>query len=218
MTFITGLIIGLIIGWIIEWLIDWFYWRLKGQEHRKQLAKCKEKTERLGTTLADAQLLHAHAEQKVNKLKIDLAEAEQASQQLDAQIRGNQRLHQKVVDAEHEISQLKNQLIDYDHNRNALDASLSQITDLRTRLAGTTQKLHQKPDSLIEIRGIGSSFAKRLNDAGIHTYAQLADLTPNYVREVVAAQKWHKIEPEAWIAEAKRRRNETYQAQKGNNS
>lgn len=218
MTFITGLIIGLIVGWIIEWLIDWFYWRLKGQTYRKELAVCKEKATILSTQLEDTQLLHAQAEKKANKLKMELAQVQQTRQQLDEQVRGNQRLHEKVVEAENEIAQLKNQLIDYDQNRNALDASLSQIADLRAKPTRIYQKVDQKPDSLIEIRGIGSSFAKRLNDAGIYTYAQLAELSPSHVREIVAAQKWHKIDPEGWIAEAKRRRNEADQARKGDNS
>ena len=215
MNFITGLIIGLIIGWIIEWLIDWFYWRRKDQAYRRQLAECEKNVTNLRAELADAEILAADAQRKINKQKQQLAEAEQTRRQLDAQVVGNQRLHKKLIEAEEEIGQLKNQLIDYDHNRNALDASLSQIADLRNQLANSYQKASQKPDSLEQIRGIGTSFAKRLNDAGIYSYAQLAELTPDHVREIVAAKKWHKIDPESWIAEAKQRSQE---AARGNQS
>lgn len=215
MNFIVGLIIGLIVGWIIEWLIDWFYWRRKDRAYRQQLAGCEENVATLRTELADAELLAADAQRKINKQKRQLAEAEQIRRQLDAQVVGNQRLHKKLIDAEEEIGRLKNKLIDHDHNRNALDASRSQIADLRAKLANSYQKASQKPDSLEQIRGIGTSFAKRLNDAGVYTYAQLAELTPDRVREIVAAKKWHKIDPESWIAEAKQRSQE---AAKGDQS
>ncbi len=54
------------------------------------------------------------------------------------------------------------------------------------------------------IRGIGPKFAERLHAAGIHTFAALAAETPERLREIVRAQSWQKIEPEAWIAEARR--------------
>lgn len=208
MNFIVGLIIGLIVGWIIEWLIDWFYWRRKHRAYRQQLTECEKNVTILRAELTDAEILAADAQRKINKQKRQLAEAEQIRRQLDAQVVGNQRLHQKLVEAEEEIAQLKVDLINYDHNRKALDASLSQIADLRNQLANSYQKANQKPDSLAEIRGIGTSFAKRLNDAGVYSYAQLAQLTPDHVREIVAAKKWHKIDPESWIAEAKQRSRE----------
>lgn len=59
------------------------------------------------------------------------------------------------------------------------------------------------PDNLEEINGIGIVFAKRLNEAGIYTFAQLAEQTPERLREVIKPEAWQKIEPEQWIAEAK---------------
>ena len=58
-------------------------------------------------------------------------------------------------------------------------------------------------DDLTKIHGIGPAFAKRLNEAGIHSYAALAALTPDQVRQMVNVAGWQKIEPETWIAEAR---------------
>ncbi len=59
-------------------------------------------------------------------------------------------------------------------------------------------------ERLEAIRGIGPKFAGRLHAAGIHTFEALAAQSPERLREIVQAQPWQKIEPEAWIAEASR--------------
>ncbi len=42
-------------------------------------------------------------------------------------------------------------------------------------------------DDLTEISGIGRAFAQRLNEAGIQTYRQLANMSADQVREVTRA-------------------------------
>ena len=56
-------------------------------------------------------------------------------------------------------------------------------------------------DDLTQISGIGRAFAQRLNEAGILTYQQLANLTADQVREITSAAQWQG-DPTAWIAEA----------------
>ena len=57
---------------------------------------------------------------------------------------------------------------------------------------------------LEDIHGIGPAFGKRLNEAGIKTFEDLANLTPKKLRELLDMEKWQKIEGKAWIDEAKR--------------
>jgi predicted flap endonuclease-1-like 5' DNA nuclease len=59
------------------------------------------------------------------------------------------------------------------------------------------------PDSLEDINGIGIVFAKRLNEVGIYTFAQLAEQTPERLQEIIKPESWQKIEPEKWIVEAR---------------
>jgi predicted flap endonuclease-1-like 5' DNA nuclease len=59
-------------------------------------------------------------------------------------------------------------------------------------------------DALDEIHGIGPVFATRLNEAGIYTFDELANLSPSEVREIIDAEEWQELEPEAWIREAGR--------------
>lgn len=58
-------------------------------------------------------------------------------------------------------------------------------------------------DPLVDINGIGPVYEKRLNEAGIQTFAELAALTPERVRAIINPESWQHIDPEAWINEAR---------------
>ena len=60
-----------------------------------------------------------------------------------------------------------------------------------------------KQDRLQKIHGIGDVFARRFNEAGIYSFAQLSALTPDRAHEIIDPEEWQAIEPEQWIAEAK---------------
>ena len=60
------------------------------------------------------------------------------------------------------------------------------------------------PDDLEAINGIGPVYAGRLQTAGIETFAQLAELTPDRIQEIIGSiRSGHMIEAEKWIAEAR---------------
>ena len=64
-----------------------------------------------------------------------------------------------------------------------------------------TEKKTAKPDDLTVIKGIGPTFAKRLTEAGVTTYAALAETTPEHLREITKAPPM--AEPDKWIAQAR---------------
>jgi predicted flap endonuclease-1-like 5' DNA nuclease len=57
-------------------------------------------------------------------------------------------------------------------------------------------------NDLTRIDGIGPTFGRRLNDAGINTFAELASSTPERVREVTRVAAWQG-DPENWISQAR---------------
>jgi predicted flap endonuclease-1-like 5' DNA nuclease len=59
-------------------------------------------------------------------------------------------------------------------------------------------------DDLTLINGIGPAYALRLKEAGITTFAQLAALTPDQLRQIARLKVWQG-EPGEWIAQAKAR-------------
>jgi large subunit ribosomal protein L21 len=58
------------------------------------------------------------------------------------------------------------------------------------------------PDDLTKINGIGSAYAGRLNEAGITTFSQLAELSADQVRELMKLSE-SQGNPEMWIEQAK---------------
>ncbi|MCB0213122.1 MAG: hypothetical protein KDJ52_27520 [Anaerolineae bacterium] len=95
-------------------------------------------------------------------------------------------LQQRLVEAEARIKELEMELA----NRQAAPPSVPQ-TVIREK------------DHLEKVNGIGPVFAKKLNNAGIFTFAELAAESPQRIREIINPQDWQKIEPEEWIDEAR---------------
>ena len=60
-----------------------------------------------------------------------------------------------------------------------------------------------KADDLTQIQGIGATYAKRLRDAGITTFAQVAPTSPERLAEIAKLQEWQAARPAEWIEQAK---------------
>lgn len=57
------------------------------------------------------------------------------------------------------------------------------------------------PDDFTVLRGIGPAFARRLQQAGIHYFTQLASLTPEAIAELCDVPLW-RIRQDNWIGQA----------------
>lgn len=71
-------------------------------------------------------------------------------------------------------------------------------------------RIQLKPRQIIEpevrhadpfetIDGIGPTYKQRLNESGIYTFAQLADTSPELLKEITGVTRW---DPADWISEA----------------
>lgn len=169
-----NLFAGIIIGIAIGWLIEWVIDWLFWRQDD-----------------SDVQEKLRAAEADLEKYRAESAGAAEKMRQLEAR---NAELQQKLDAAEKSIS---------DFTAQVADAGLT-IDDLRAQLEGMAQKVPQAEDQLERVKGIGAVFAGRLKAAGIHTFAQLAQLTPERVEEIINPEEWQKIEADAWIEEAAR--------------
>jgi large subunit ribosomal protein L21 len=70
------------------------------------------------------------------------------------------------------------------------------------RLQGKKTAVAAPPDDLTAIKGIGPTFARRLQEAGITSFAALAALSPEEARQFSGATNW-QADPADWIVEAK---------------
>lgn len=59
-------------------------------------------------------------------------------------------------------------------------------------------------DPLIQIIGIGHLYERKLRDAGVLTYSDLAAMSPDRILEIIQPAEWQRIEPERWIEDAAR--------------
>lgn len=57
-------------------------------------------------------------------------------------------------------------------------------------------------DDLTTIKGIGPTFAKRLKEAGIKTFKQVAEADPERLRQITKIRDWQRPSAEEWIEEA----------------
>ena len=84
---------------------------------------------------------------------------------------------------------------------------LERLRAENERLQAELSALYSRPrrDPLIDINGIGPVIEKRLFEAGIFTFEQLAEESPEHLREIARLQSWQEADPAAWIVEARER-------------
>lgn len=86
--------------------------------------------------------------------------------------------------------------------RRELEVARLEIGRLQTQL--TVQSTDASTiDRLQDINGIGQVYAKRLNEAGIRTFADLAASTPQKLAEILKPQEWQTLDFDAWIRQAR---------------
>lgn len=90
-------------------------------------------------------------------------------------------------------------ILDWFYWRGRINKATDQNAELKERIISLEQQLNKRPvfpttalltdkdgrDNLQAIKGIGPVFSKRLNEAGIHTFEQLAQLTPKDMEEIL---------------------------------
>ena len=71
-------------------------------------------------------------------------------------------------------------------------------------LTGATKKETAASDDLTQLKGVGPAYAKKLNEAGITSFAQIAALTPEGVAELEEKLNASgRVERDGWIEQAK---------------
>ena len=83
----------------------------------------------------------------------------------------------------------------------AQESELEDSEDLETVFDDSTET-EIAGDDLKVISGIGPAYERRLNDVGIHTYADLAAQAPEKLRSIVGLKTWQATDLDDWIAEA----------------
>lgn len=92
--------------------------------------------------------------------------------------------------------------------KNYVSVLAGMVSLVFERLSGShngvvvVEDIASQPDDLTIINGIGPTFAKRLQAAGIDSLQKLAAAEPAQVKEAAKLADW-QADPADWIAEAK---------------
>ena len=132
--------------------------------------------------------------------------------ELNAQLEARANLEGEVADlrakldaANVELSGFRSRVDDLNAQFETKAALEAEVNTLRERVAGLPAFRWVKgKDDLTKIRGIGNVIEKRLNEAGIISYPDVAASTPEHLTEVAGAQSWQKVTPQEWIEQAKK--------------
>ncbi len=99
--------------------------------------------------------------------------------------------------------------------RKELEVARLEINNLQGRIQ-TQSTGTPTPDRLQDINGVGQVYVRKLNDAGIYTFAQLADLSVERLTEIIKPQEWQALDFDAWIRQARTFMQSPAQASRGN--
>lgn len=86
-----------------------------------------------------------------------------------------------------------------------LNTMQGQLDEVMKALKGMSQQPAATiaQDRLTDVKGIGPIYSGKLRDVGIHTFKQLASLTPEELDAIIGAPKWRAIDATSWIEQAK---------------
>jgi predicted flap endonuclease-1-like 5' DNA nuclease len=170
--------------------------RAENQRINQQLAVAEVEMKHLQRDLAEADDKDA----RVNTLKVEndalvgqLNKAQIRLGELKAQLDG--ALHQLT-----ETQFLRKKLVEMENRLKVAEAQAGTLQDKFTDMQSTFD--HTGKNQLQIIRGIGPTFARRLNEAGILTLADLAQCTREQLAEIIQPKKG-LVDLEEWIQEAR---------------
>ena len=84
----------------------------------------------------------------------------------------------------------------------ASDKSETADADVAEDVTENSTEADISGDDLKVISGIGPVYERRLNDVGIHTYADLAEQAPEKLRSIMGLKSWKATDLDDWISEA----------------
>lgn len=220
------LVLGLLLGWLIEWVIDWGYWRrprqthqIGAQEARQDTAEVAQIRDALASARADNQRLQAErnsatalAEQR--QVKLDELGAQHALRADDTHhpIDTAAPRSSAVLSTDDAANTAGKATIQLSRDEVASFLPSADETASNERQPSSAQTLQEREvsqtappqrDPLIDINGIGPAYERKLFDAGVYTFENLAALTAEQVRAIIAPQSWQAIDPASWIDEAR---------------
>jgi predicted flap endonuclease-1-like 5' DNA nuclease/regulator of replication initiation timing len=141
---------------------------------------------------AESQLAAVEAERDNAQVQLQQAELVNAEQKA-----GITALQQKLQEAE----ATQQQLAVVEEKLQTADAHIQKLQDT---VEDVQVKMNYSGKSELQlIRGIGPTYARRLSEFGIQSFADLADCNPEQVASIIKKKNWQAVDIQVWLDEAK---------------
>ena len=152
-----------------------------------------------GSDAVEPKVVASEAEQAALELEKDslqkeLQQAELANAEQSATIEALQKQVQEMALLRQELASASEKLQTAESH---IDALQSKMDDVQTKMS------YSGKNQLQLIRGIGPAYAQRLNEFGIHTFADLADCSPEQIASIIKKKNWQAVDLQDWVDEAK---------------
>lgn len=181
-------------------------------EHSDGLqAELDLKQEAWETALADVEMLREEVDALKAAREALVNETNLLDSELAMQEAEHRHLQEKAAALQGQVDSLLRQLTDTQSLRKQVDTAVAalrlaeeRVETLQEQLRGMESQLGVTGKSQLQIvNGIGPAYARRLQEAGISTLADLAQQEPAQVAEIVKLKPWQNAAPQNWIAEAR---------------
>jgi predicted flap endonuclease-1-like 5' DNA nuclease len=193
----TGWLVAVVTGLLLGWLSAWLFWRRLASDQDVAL-------DGAGTSLDTTRAELLANQQSLRNLQSESRGLHAENDRLRAELR---LLHSKP-DASAR-STADEPAIDTPLSRTGTTETLAAPVVPSTKPAGAEPPADGSSelgrDPLVEINGVGPVYERKLVEAGITTFTQLAALTPEQIRAIIQPAEWQRVDASAWIAEAGQR-------------
>ena len=214
----AAFVLGLLIGWLIEWVIDWVYWRRR-QPAAPLETNTHNRVERLEREIASLNMENKRLEDLLAMRDAQLAERSGVVTQRSVEIPAvpaTAAVHDDLIRLPGVDERINDCLIragitTYTGLGSLRPARLREI--LGADSPGTETEMVKEArllsgslkqvDDLVEINGVGPVIANILYDAGVFSFADVGELTPADLREIIGERIERLANEEKILAHAR---------------
>jgi len=168
----------------------------------------ENKAEQLAQTLEQTQGRVADLEQRALVAETQLAAVETEKDNAQAQVQQtelvNVEQNAEIATLQQKLQEAKavqQQLLVAEEKLQTADAHIQKLQDTMEDVQ--TKMNYSGKSELQLIRGIGPTYARRLNEFGIQSFADLADCNPEQVASIIKKKNWQAVDIQNWLDEAK---------------
>ena len=194
---LNSLLLGFGMGVVV--MLFWQTWT-QGTRHRADLAAVEALRQQ-----AEAET--AEARRQIAELRGDWQTTHQQLEQLNQQLEQTAANREQLAQA---LAEMKTELAKAEEAAQQAAVATAQVPtapapspEASAPTTAVSAPVATAEQDMKLLNGVGNAYAKRLKQAGITTFAQLATHTADQLQEIIKPQAWQAVNFEAWLEEAR---------------